>query len=144
MDQMTSAQTWSSKSWCLGIALLFALAALVGVGCGGSADRSEEERPIEWAFWEATGKREVTIVGQDDYCVGTPKSRIKEVVTQYEGDRVYLTAILRDPPGSSGGEGKDCLGVIRAVYKTVQLDRPVQGAVLLDASVDPPEQRWPD
>jgi hypothetical protein len=127
-----------------GCALLCVVIALAGGGCGGQASELDHERPIEWAVWAVTGKREVRIVGQDGYCVGRPKPKITDLVTRYQGKRVYITAILRDPPGSSGGEGVDCLGVGLAIYKTVTLNRNVDNSVLYDASVDPPEQRWPD
>lgn len=129
----------------MGSTVLIAVVAVVAsTGCGVFATGSDEEQAIEWSIWAVTGKREVRIVGQEGYCEGRPKPRITDVITQYEGERVYMTAMLREPPESSAEKDELCLGVELAIYKTVKLDRPVKDSVLYDASLDPPEQRWPD
>lgn len=112
---------------------------------GGSAQHAKSPatnyavRPVHWKVFGPPMGRIVRISSIVGYCAGGVKPRIQSVRIREETEKVLLTAMLMIP--STGGEG--CAGVGLGVRKTVRLKRSLGKRQLYDASVSPPQRRWP-
>jgi len=122
----------------LKLSIVIAMAVLLS-GCGlGKSD----DTAIEWGVFKQLGPRGIKLVGQVDFCVGAPEPKIGRTKTTYSGQQVLIGLYLAAPRKTYQTE--KCLGVIRAVYKTVTLKRNLASVELFDSNGDPSEPLWPD
>lgn len=121
------------------VAVVFGLAVLSGCG-----ERSSTGlQVVDWGVASIEGPRAVKIVGEVDYCVGAPEPRMQDATVTSDAEKIYIKALLSNPADTVQDDKSLCAGVVRAVYKTVMLDRDISESVLFDAGHDPPIERWP-
>ncbi len=118
--------------------LLAAIVATLTSGCGFGDDDGGEQ----WSVANVIGDRTVRIISVVGHCAGRPEPKLRVEQIEYRGNGAYILAQL-DKTVKPGDENKLCSGLELFVYKKVRLKRDIDQLVLYDASLDPPEQRWP-
>jgi hypothetical protein len=108
------------------------------IGCSGGDEGSE--RAIQWGVDRTVGSKSVRLAAPVEYCSAEPP-RLERPIIEYSGDRVYIE-LRRTPEELEEGQN-GCLLSLLVLYETITFKRDLDELVLLDASTDPPEQRWP-
>lgn len=139
--RMTSRLTAFNKP---GLCLVMVLIATGTLAACNSADKEDlVSGPVTWSVADVVGERKVRIVAQAGACGDLPRPRISDVKIVYDDRLVYITAALFVTPELEVAAVTACRGTGLAVYRTVELERDVRDSVLLDASEEPAEVRWP-
>jgi hypothetical protein len=126
---------------------LCVLVVLVSMGAFAACDSADEDDlvsgPIEWGVVDVIGERKVRIVALAGACGDRHRPRISDVRIVYDDRLVYITAELFVPPELEVAARTACSGTGLLLYRTVELERDVRDSVLLDASEEPAQVRWP-
>lgn len=124
----------------VGLAVL-AVVVVAGVAIWLSSRSTEssvwESGPAEWSLDGKPRGAEVRLHVESGYCDGAPKPRLTTRVTEAE-DRVEIVAEVEEFVVDGV-----CAGIGLGLSGEVTLAEPLGDRILLDASEDPPEQRWP-
>lgn len=120
-------------------ALALVGAIQLGVGCRGGDDNGSE-RTVEWGVDRAVGPKKVRLSAEIEYCSEVSPPFEKPII-EYIGDRAYIELRVAPEELEEGQSG--CLLSLVVAYTTITLERDLNELVLLDASTDPPERRWP-
>lgn len=124
------------------VVVCFVVSAVLG-GCGTSNAVEDGGSSLPWHVQSVDGPRRITISGSVPYCAGLPKPTISEVVTRYDGERVFIDVRVDVPDALPDHTGL-CRGSRLILTEMVSLTQGVERSVLFDASEDPPAQRWPE
>lgn len=84
------------------------------------------------------------IVSQVGYCVGEFEPEIAQVKVNESERVIRITVEAQVTHVRERERDVACLGAARPLYRNVRLSRPLEGRTVLDGSVDPPKQRWPN
>lgn len=109
---------------------------LLGVGCGGGSDDGSD-RAVNWGVYPPVGPNWVRVQAVIEGC-NPDLPLLEEPIIEYKGNRVYIE--LRRTPEDGKGV---CHLNLPIAYKKVSFERDLDDLVLLDASTNPPEKRWP-
>lgn len=132
--------------------LLFLLVLLGGLfslaTCGSSSEgrgaisrslHPDQLRPIAWEVFGQPGGREIRIIADTEYCVGTPKPRMPVVHVAEQGRRIVVTAMVT----VNRARQTVCEDVGYALRREIELARPLAERKIYDAVTSPPRLRWP-
>lgn len=118
-------------------------------GCGKEDKRTNGavtflERPVAWhpvRVQKTTGL--VRVASSVGYCAGGPQPRYGHIVVRQRGSRIYVKPFGAFPrPATPNGKGA-CGGVGLLIHTEIHLGHSLDGHRLIDAGVNPPQQRWP-